>query len=209
MAEYRTTDIFGRNASSNVNSNGPRDGDVWSASNGGWDYSRGDGLGHYVAPGSVFSNGAWVSSLTAQANNLAARKIGYESQNAGLQNQLLQGQIQSQGVSNQVASTAGGRLNQLLQDPSSIASDPGYQFQYNQGLEAINRTAAAKGMLGSGNRLLDLTNYGQDRAKTSYGDSINRLSNLLSSNSTYSGSSQNKNQYQTNPNGSISLSGSY
>lgn len=184
----------------------PKEGDTWG---GGWDYSRGDGLGHLINSGYVYSNGQWVSPLTHQANQLAAKKIGYESENVGLQNQLLQGQIQSQGVSNQVASMAGGRLNELLQNPSSIANDPGYQFQYNQGLEAVNRNAAAKGMLGSGNRLFDLVNYGQDRAKTSYGDSISRLGNLLSSNLAYSSSNRDKNQYSTNPNGSMSLSGSY
>jgi len=172
------------------------------------------GNGGLVTPnaGMVFSNGKWVSPLTYQAEQLASQKIGYENQNLGLQNQIMQGQLQNQQVQNQVAGTAGNRLNTLLQDPSSISSDPGYQFQYNQGLEAVNRTAAAKGMLGSGNRLYDLTQYGQDRAKTSYGDTVNRLGNLLTgtANSSAAQSANNKNnKYQTDAYGGMTLGGSY
>ena len=206
MAAYSVLSYNGRER----NPKGPQEGDTWSPKNGNWDYSL--GYGQSVNPGSVFSNGKWVSPLTYQANQLAARKLGFETDNLASQNQILQGQVANQQIQNQVAGSAGGRLNQLLSNPSSIEQDPGYQFQYNQGLNAVNRTAAAKGMLGSGNRLYDLLNYGQDRAKTSYNDRIGQLGSLLSntSQSSFQQNQDNKNnQYQTQPGGGVSLSGRY
>ena len=81
-----------------------------------------------------------------------------------------------------VAGTAANRLNTLLQNPESVSSTPGYQFAYNQGLEAVNRTAAAKGQLGSGNRLYDLTKFGQGLASQTYNDTVNQLTNTLNRN---------------------------
>ncbi len=71
------------------------------------------------------------------------------------------------------------RLSDLLNNPSSIESDPSYQFRLGQGNQAINRSAAAKGMLGSGNVLAELAKYGQGMASQEYGNQFNRLSDLL------------------------------
>lgn len=64
----------------------------------------------------------------------------------------------------------GGTLSNLV----NIEQSPAYKWRYDQGLEAVNRTAAAKGMLGSGNRLAELTKYGQGMASQEYGDEWNR-----------------------------------
>ena len=98
-------------------------------------------------------------------------------------------QQKAQQAAQQTFSTASNKLNTLLQNPSSVASTPGYQFAYNQGLEAVNRTAAANGQLGSGNRLYDLTKFGQGLASQTYNSTISQLSNLLNSNQSpeYSG----------------------
>jgi hypothetical protein len=58
------------------------------------------------------------------------------------------------------------QLSKLMKDPSSITSDPGYQFQLKQGLDAVNGSMGAAGYLNSGNRLTALTKYGQDYAST-------------------------------------------
>ena len=63
-----------------------------------------------------------------------------------------------------------GTLSNLV----NIEQSPAYKWRYDQGLEAVNRTAAAKGMLGSGNRLAELTKYGQGMATQEYGDEWNR-----------------------------------
>lgn len=58
------------------------------------------------------------------------------------------------------------QLSKLLNNPSSITSDPGYQFQLKQGLDAVNGSMAAGGFLNSGNRASALEKYGQDYAST-------------------------------------------
>lgn len=60
------------------------------------------------------------------------------------------------------------KLSDLLQNPGSMTSNPAYRFAFDQGMEAINRTAAAKGQLNSGNRLMDLTKYGQGLASQQF-----------------------------------------
>ena len=57
-------------------------------------------------------------------------------------------------------------------------SDPSYQFRYNQGLEAVNRSMAAQGQLGSGLQMKSLMDYGQASASQEYGNEWNRLASL-------------------------------
>lgn len=70
-----------------------------------------------------------------------------------------------------------GQLEQGLSDPSSFSRHPAYQFLFNQGTEALNRTAAAKRMRFAGKTLLDAQQFGQGLANT-YSD--NWLRNLMS-----------------------------
>jgi len=67
----------------------------------------------------------------------------------------------------------------LLTNPSSIESDPGYKFAKQQGEEAINRSAAAKGMLNSGGVLAELEKYGSGLATQAVGQRANMLSQAL------------------------------
>lgn len=62
----------------------------------------------------------------------------------------------------------------LLKDPSSVANDPGYQFQFNEGQRGLERSAAAKSGLLSGGTLQSLVQYGQDYASTSYDKALSR-----------------------------------
>jgi hypothetical protein len=48
------------------------------------------------------------------------------------------------------------------------AQDPGYQFRLKQGLDAIQNSAAGKGVLHSGNTLKGLSDYGQESASQEY-----------------------------------------
>lgn len=63
---------------------------------------------------------------------------------------------------------------ELLQDPSKVTQDPGYQFQLQEGQKALERSAAAKGSLLSGQTLVDITKYGQDYASTAYDQALRR-----------------------------------
>lgn len=90
-------------------------------------------------------------------------------------------------------------LNNLLlgsMDTTKIQAQPGYQFQYNQGLDALKRNFAATGVGTSGAENLALLNYGNAFA----GNYIQqRIANLaapsgagLIANSTSSTSNQGK-----------------
>lgn len=56
-------------------------------------------------------------------------------------------------------------------------SDPGYQFALNQGLDALQGSQAAQGLLRTGGSLQDLINYGQNAAATQYQNVYNRAAN--------------------------------
>lgn len=70
-------------------------------------------------------------------------------------------------------------LNSLINDPSSITSLPGYAFNMNQGLQAVQGSAAANGMLNSGNVLTALQKQGSAFSSGEYWNQLNEL-NLLS-----------------------------
>lgn len=112
------------------------------------------GLVYTPSAGSIYSGGQWLTPTQMQ-------------------------QQQAQQLTQKTLSTASNKLNALLQNPESVTSTPGYQFAFNQGLEAVNRTAAAKGQLGSGNRLYDLTKFGQGLASQTYNNTVSQLSSLL------------------------------
>lgn len=59
------------------------------------------------------------------------------------------------------------QLSDLMKNPSSITSDPGYQFQLKSGLDAVNGAMASAGYLNSGNRMTALQQEGQNFADTS------------------------------------------
>jgi hypothetical protein len=58
--------------------------------------------------------------------------------------------------------------------PDQIANDPGYQFQLQQGQQALQRSAAAKGLLNSGATLKGLDRYSQGLAATQYQNAWDR-----------------------------------
>ena len=82
-------------------------------------------------------------------------------------------------------SDAETRLRSLLDNPDSIQQSAAYKFRVNQGQEALNRNLAAKGLLNSGNRLMELTKYGQDMGSQEYDNQFGRIKDLVGG---YSGS---------------------
>jgi len=69
---------------------------------------------------------------------------------------------------------AEAQLAQLLQNPDSITSMPGYEA----GLDAVERRAAGQGYLGSGNLKIALAKYGGDF----YNQSVSQLSGIANRN---------------------------
>ena len=77
------------------------------------------------------------------------------------------------------------RLQELVSDPNSISDSNAYKFRFNQGQQALERGAAAKGMLGSGNTLAALAQYGQGMASDEYGNEVSRLGALSGQRDSY------------------------
>ena len=74
------------------------------------------------------------------------------------------------------ASNRDATFGSLLK-PFSLAdfdADPGRKLREDQGLELLNRQLGAKGLLNSGNRLLETVKFGQDLASQEYGNAYNR-----------------------------------
>ena len=59
-------------------------------------------------------------------------------------------------------------------DASNLASDPGYQFQLEQGTKAIDRAASARGNYFSGQALTDAADYSKGLTDTTLNDAYSR-----------------------------------
>lgn len=65
----------------------------------------------------------------------------------------------------------------FMQQPTleQLQMDPGYAFREQQGLKALQSSAAARGGLLSGQTLKGIQDYGQDLASQEYGNAYNRF----------------------------------
>lgn len=70
------------------------------------------------------------------------------------------------------------QLQQLIANPSSVTSLPGYAFNQQQGSQAVARQMAGSGFLNSGNEATALTQYGQNYATSAYTTQANLLASL-------------------------------
>ena len=57
---------------------------------------------------------------------------------------------------------------------AQFKTDPGYNFRMSEGIKALERSAAARGLLQSGGTLKDITRYGQDLASAEYQNAFSR-----------------------------------
>lgn len=157
----------------------------------------------FVLPGNAMNiassqPGVWdqfVNSISTPAGVASALKTG-----AGLGG-LFSGisSIRNPGISPQSAQTMAdpfapsrqqyiNQLNSVMANPSLAMSQPGYQFQFQQGLQGLNRNLAQRGMgtgtpgqpgtPASGGAGMAQQRYGQQFAQTSYNDYVKQLSGL-------------------------------
>ena len=63
-------------------------------------------------------------------------------------------------------------------DYSAFYKSPGYDFRFQEGIRAIDRSASAKGTLMSGGQQRELTRYGQGFASGEFNNYANRLASL-------------------------------
>lgn len=61
---------------------------------------------------------------------------------------------------------------------NAFFQSPDYNFAMGQGTQAVERSAAARGLLGSGSTLKSLNAFGQGLASQQYGNYMNRLAGL-------------------------------
>ena len=69
-------------------------------------------------------------------------------------------------------------------NPNSIFSDPSFQFRLNQGEDALQKSAAAKGVLRTSGTLKGILDYGQDAASQEYSNIFNRAAQTYGLNYT-------------------------
>src|SRR6185312_1521136 len=105
--------------------------------------------------------------------------------------------ISASGLPQQTSTTAApGGFGSLLApypggqfvSPDSVTeqNDPGYQFRLQQGLKALDNSAASRGDLLSGNNEQAINQFGQDYASNEYGNVYNRaLNNYQTNYNTY------------------------
>ncbi len=77
-------------------------------------------------------------------------------------------------------SAAYGLNGQAPATPEQLGftTSPGYQFRLNQGVQAAERSAASRGLLGSGAAMKAVQRYGEGLAASEYGDWWNRLAGI-------------------------------
>ena len=87
-------------------------------------------------------------------------------------------QIQNYGASqaqlNQGAGAVQAGQFQQKFAPSDLTTDPSYQWRLDQGMKNLQASAAARGTLGSGQNLKDITDYSQGAASQEYQNAYSR-----------------------------------
>ena len=102
-------------------------------------------------------------------------ELGYDPAIQGLQPYSALG-VPAQ---NRLAALSG--LNGSTALTSALQQDPGYQFRMDQGVNALDRSAASRGMMQSGAQQKALTRYGQGIASEELGNAYNRVAGVQNS----------------------------
>lgn len=77
-----------------------------------------------------------------------------------------------QAASNRLAALAG--IGGGAAQTEALSQDPGYQFRMSEGIGALDRSAASKGLLLSGAQLKGVNDYGQGMASSELNSAFNR-----------------------------------
>ena len=126
--------------------------------------------------------GAVIGSavIGSQASKGAAKtQAAAADQAADLQQQQFERQVELQEPWRQAGITALNKLTPLATEYTPFGmqqfqQDPGYAFRLQEGMKALERSAAARGGLLSGSTLKGAQRYGQDLASQEYMNAFNR-----------------------------------
>lgn len=151
-----------------------------AANNAGWTNVWGDTWTNPAKPGQYMSSNQLQNMLNTRSD-LSSRM------NAGNYNPGVDYMAAIQPYLNPSEKDNGyeTQLNALMANPDSIKDSASYKFSFDQGKDAVERSAAAKGMLGSGNVLAELTKFGQGLASQRYDNEANRLAGLATTQKNY------------------------
>lgn len=133
------------------------------------------GAGPASKQAGAVTNAANISAKSA-ADALALQKQMYEQ---GIARQQPFMDIGTNALNRLVALNQGGPGGADAAQ-NFLTMDPGYQFRLNEGMKALERSAAARGGLLSGGAGKALSRYGQDYASGEYQNAYNRLAGLAS-----------------------------
>lgn len=128
------------------------------------------------------------------ANKAAKTQAGAANQATALQREMWQKQLELQKPFYEAGITGQNALLQYLglggdanaanygagMKPftgADLATEPGYQFRLSEGINALNKQAAARGGMMSGAALKEAARYGQDYASGEYQNAYNRYWN--------------------------------
>lgn len=129
------------------------------------------------------------SVLSSNASKSAANSAASAQESAAAQANALQEKIYNQNVGYETpymntGTAANSALSGLLglggkaPDYSQFLNSPGYQFQLQQGMANLDKSAAARGNLYSGGYGQQLVGYNQGMAQTGYNNYFNQLSGV-------------------------------
>jgi hypothetical protein len=111
--------------------------------------------------------------LGANASSKAAKTQAASADRATeLQERMFEKQLELQEPFRQSGINA---LNRIESGDIMGSMDPSYSFRFQEGLKALDRSAAARGGLLSGGALKAAQRYGQDFASQEFGNAYNRL----------------------------------
>ncbi len=135
-----------------------------------------------IGGGVIASKGAKsaskVQAQAAQDANAAQERMFQKQME--LQEPFRQGGMTAQneimqllGIGGDKAAAGYGSMGKAF-GADQFQQDPGYAFRQSEGMKALERSAAARGMLSSGSTLKGIQRFGQDLASQEYQNAFNR-----------------------------------
>lgn len=122
--------------------------------------------------------GLGPASKQANATEAAANASAASSRYAtDLQKAMFDKQIELQQPWQQAGTNALAKMQSLepfKYDPNTMYQDPGYAFRMSEGMNALNRSMAAKGLGVSGANIKGAMKYGQNLGSQEFGNAYSR-----------------------------------
>lgn len=140
------------------------------------------GIGTSLIGGIMGSRAAGKAAREQAARAEQARALIEKNQNAALDftKGVWSGTQENFDPYLQLGEKGAGQLSSFLDSPfkaptiEDVRNTPGYQFQLEQGIGALDKSAAARGNLFSGTQGTELEKFAGGLADTTYGEAYNR-----------------------------------